>query len=118
MKPQGSRNIYAIVCYLTFVGWLISISALKKMSNSDRIYVAFHLRQMLLLMLLTVAIFLVSMFLFFIHVLGVWLFSTVSLTVSLFWFYLILHTIQGEKKYLPLIGRSGERLLGDMFESI
>jgi len=80
----------AIISYLTLIGWII---ALILHVNNNTAMGAFHLRQMLGLML-------TSLVLSIIPVLGLIL----NLVLLIFWGLGLISAIQGERKPVPLIG--------------
>ncbi len=89
MSSNAGKTV-AIVSYLTLIGWIIAL--VLHLGNKTALG-AFHLRQMLGLML-TALIFSV------IPVVG-WM---LMLALLLFWALGLVSAIQGQKKPLPLIG--------------
>lgn len=116
MNSKSIDKTYGILAYCTLIGWIISIIRVSSSEEEERRFTAFHLRQMLLLMLLGAAVSIVDTILYFIPFVGLILINIISLTVFVCWLMLFIAAVQGEKKYLPVIGKAGENMLGDMFE--
>lgn len=116
MDSNSLNKTYAIICYCTLIGWIISLVQVSSTEGEDRKFTAFHLRQMLILMLVGAAVSIVDTILFFIPFIGVIVINVISILLFLVWLMLIFSAIQGEKKYVPFIGQAGENMLGDMFE--
>jgi uncharacterized membrane protein len=116
MNQSSINKSYAILCYCTLIGWIISIVQVSNKEGSDRLFTAFHLRQMLLLMLIGAGTSVVSTILFFIPYIGLVFINILSVLLVITWFMLIISAANGQKKYIPFIGESGEKMLGDMFE--
>ncbi|MBU0500825.1 MAG: hypothetical protein KJ558_05700 [Gammaproteobacteria bacterium] len=89
MSAIDGRTI-AIIAYLTLIGWIIAL--VLHLGNQSSLG-AFHLRQMLGLML-------TALVLSIIPVVG-WM---LSLALLVFWVLGLVSAIQGEQKPLPLIG--------------
>ncbi|MNK24860.1 Chloroplast import component protein (Tic20) [compost metagenome] len=116
MNSNSIDKTYGIVAYCTLIGWIISIIRVSSSEGEERKFTAFHLRQMLLLMLLGAAVSIAATILYFIPFIGLILINIISLAVFLCWLFLLISAVRGEKKYLPFIGKAGENMLGDMFE--
>lgn len=116
MNSNSIDRTYGILAYCTLIGWIISIIRVSSSEGEERKFIAFHLRQMLLLMLLGAATSIVDTALYFVPFVGLILINIISITVFICWLMLFISAIRGEKKYLPVIGKAGENMLGDMFE--
>ena len=88
-KKSGNGKTYAIVAYITWVGWIIAL--LLNQEKKDEL-ARFHLRQSLLIMLF----WLIS----FIPIVG-WI---IGLAMVVFWIMGLISAINGEKKEVPIIG--------------
>ena len=86
----------AIISYLTIIGWVI---ALIMHNNNKTELGAFHIRQMLGLILLGLALSVLNMLLD-IYILGI----IIQLGMIVLWVLGLLSAIQAEKKPIPLIG--------------
>ncbi len=93
---SDSGKTISIIAYLTLIGWII---ALIMHSNNKTELGAFHLRQMLGIMVVGIAISFVAAFI------GI---STLSWIIQLatfvFWLLGFLGAIKGEKKLVPVLG--------------
>ncbi|AEA44682.1 DUF4870 domain-containing protein [Fluviicola taffensis] len=116
MNQIPINKTYAIISYCTLIGWIVAIIQASSKEENVKHFTAFHLRQMLLLMLIGAAISIISTILFFIPVIGIIGINILSLILFLIWLMLIVSAVRGEKRYIPLVGESGEKMLGDMFE--
>lgn len=116
MNSNSIDRTYGIIAYCTLIGWIISVIRVSSSEGEERKFSAFHLRQMLLLMLLGAAASIAGTILYFVPFVGLLLINIISLSVFVCWLILFISAIRGEKKYLPLIGKAGENMLGDMFE--
>jgi uncharacterized membrane protein len=87
---NDNSKLVAIISYITLIGWIIAL--VLHMNNKTKLG-GFHIRQSLLLMI-------VSIVLNWIPVLG-WI---VSIVLLIFWIMGLISAIQGEEKQLPLIG--------------
>lgn len=86
----------AIISYLTIIGWVI---ALIMHNNNKTELGAFHIRQMLGLILLGLVLSVLNMLLD-IYILGI----IIQLGMIVLWVLGLLSAIQAEKKPIPLIG--------------
>jgi len=107
----------AILSYCTLIGWIIALTQVSSSSSEEeRNFTAFHLRQMLILMLIGAAVSILDTVFFFIPFLGLIVINILSLALFVCWLLCLISAIQGEKRYVPFVGKSGENMLGDMFE--
>jgi uncharacterized membrane protein len=116
MNLKSLNKTNAILAYCTLIGWIISMVRVSSSEGEERKFTAFHLRQMLILMLIGAALSIVDTILFFIPFFGLIVINILSFTLFVCWLILLIAAIQGEKKYVPFVGQAGERMLGDMFE--
>ncbi|WP_341905054.1 hypothetical protein [Fluviicola taffensis] len=115
MKSSFNKT-YAIVSYCTLIGWIIALTQVSSSSGEERKFTAFHLRQMLILMLIGAAVSILDTIFFFIPFLGIIVINILSLAIFICWLICLISAIQGEKRYIPFVGKGGENILGDMFE--
>ncbi|MDJ1485719.1 hypothetical protein QNI16_34885 [Cytophagaceae bacterium YF14B1] len=99
----------AIISYLTLVGFII---ALIMHSSNKTSLGAFHLRQVLLLIIIGIAV----SFIAWIPILGqlVWLVTWLGLFV--FWILGLISAINGEEKPMPLIGVKAQEMFATVFK--
>lgn len=116
MNSKPLNKTVAIVAYCTLIGWIISLVRVSSLEGEERKFAAFHLRQMLLLMLFGAAVSIIDTILFFVPYFG--LFAINVLTIALFvcWLMGLISAVQGRKRAVPFVGKAGENMLGDMFE--
>lgn len=110
------NKTYAIVSYCTLIGWIIALTQVSSTSGEERKFTAFHLRQMLILMLVGAVVSILDTIFFFIPFLGLIVINILSLAIFICWLICLISAIQGEKRYIPFVGKGGENILGDMFE--
>ncbi|MDR0802697.1 hypothetical protein [Fluviicola sp.] len=116
MNSNSYLKTYGILCYCTLIGWIITLIQISSTEGEERKFAAFHLRQMLILMLLGAAVSIVDTILFFIPFIGIIVINIITILLFIIWLLLLLSAIQGQKRYIPVIGQAGENMLGDMFE--
>lgn len=87
----------AIISYLTLIGWII---ALIMHNNNKTDLGAFHLRQMLGIMLVGLALSVIS------NVLGISILSwIIQIAMLALWLLGFIGAVQGEKKLVPVLGQ-------------
>ena len=97
--PDNSKTI-GIVAYLTLIGWII---AYVMHGNNKTEHGAFHLRQMLGILIVGFALYILNVVLAFAigsAILG-WIIQLVMLA---FWLLGFIGALQGEKKPVPVLG--------------
>lgn len=115
MKSSFNKTL-GIVSYCTLIGWIIALTRVSSLSGEERKFTSFHLRQMLILMLIGAMVSILDTIFFFIPFLGPVVINIISLAIFICWLICLISAIQGEKRYIPLVGKGGENMLGDMFE--
>jgi|TARA_R100000479_G_scaffold70100_3_gene33883 uncharacterized membrane protein len=86
----------AIIAYITLIGWII---ALVMHNNNKTALGAYHIRQMLGIMLLGLALSLLG------SLLDIYILSVIlNIGVLVLWILGLIAAIQGEKKPVPLLG--------------
>lgn len=110
------NKTYAILAYCTLIGWIISLIQVSSTTGEERRFTAFHLRQMLILMLMGAAVSIIDTIFFFIPFFGLIVINLLSFALFICWLILLIAAIQGKRKYVPFVGQAGENMLGDMFE--
>ncbi|AHF14731.1 DUF4870 domain-containing protein [Niabella soli] len=112
--PQGindneSKTI-AVISYLTPIGWII---AYVMHHNNKSVFASYHLRQTLLLMLISLGVYVVQTMLLFIPYIG-WLITLFSMVLNIgllvLWVIGLIAAINGEEKPIPLIGEKAQLL--------
>lgn len=94
-SPDNPKTA-AVICYITFIGWLIAWFALY--SNNKTELAIYHLRQTLLLYILLLVI----------NVLGYWAAPAFTIVLDTIWFLLwvwgFFYAIYEKKKPVPIVG--------------
>ena len=116
MNSKTLNKTYAIVAYCTLIGWIISLTKVSSLEGEDRKFTAFHLRQMLVLMLLGAVVSIVDTIFFFVPYFGLFVIYSLSLAFLICCLLGLVAAVQGKRKCVPLVGQAGENILGDMFE--
>lgn len=116
MESNSYNKTYGILSYCTLIGWIIAMVQVSSTTGEERRFTAFHLRQMLILMLVGAAVSIIDTILFFVPFIGAILINTISILLFIIWLMLLISAVRGERKYVPVIGQAGENMLGDMFE--
>ncbi len=116
MNSKSFDKTSAIVAYCTLIGWIISLTRVSSLDGEDRRFTAFHLRQMLILMLLGAVVSILDTIFFFIPYLGAFVINILSLALFICWLMGLIAAIRGNRDGVPFIVRAGENMLGDMFE--
>jgi uncharacterized membrane protein len=116
MNSKSLNKTVAIVAYCTLIGWIIALVRVSSLEGEERKFAAFHLRQMLLLMLLGAAVSIIDTIFFFVPYFGLFVINVFSFTLFICWLSGLISAVQGRKKTIPFVGRAGENMLGDMFE--
>lgn len=98
---QDNGKTVAIISYMTLVGWIIG---LVLHSNNKTSLGAFHLRQMLGLMIVAVAIAILGFPLAFIPFLGWFISLALNIGILVFWILGLVSAANGTEKPLPIIG--------------
>jgi uncharacterized membrane protein len=105
-----------IVAYMTLIGWVVALVINNSKTGAEKQFTAFHLRQMLALLILGFCVQIVNVPLAFIPILG-WLLSIVlSLSVFVLWILGVVSAVNGEKKELPIIGPVIQSTLKNLFD--
>ncbi|PKA84052.1 hypothetical protein ATE92_2222 [Ulvibacter sp. MAR_2010_11] len=89
-----------IIAYVFLIGWIIALV----MHNGNKTeYGAFHIRQMLGIMIVGFALYLLNVALIFAINIGIlsWI---IQIAMLVFWLLGFIGAIQGEKKLVPLLG--------------
>ena len=116
MNSKPFNKVYAIVAYCTLIGWIVSLIRVSALEGEERRFTAFHLRQMLILMLLGSAISIVNTILFFIPYFGLVVINILSFMLFVCWMLGLIAAVRGRQAGVSFIIRAGENMLGDMFE--
>src|SRR6187401_1644388 len=91
----------AIISYLTWIGWIIAFILYN--SNKSRL-AAYHLRQTLALMILSILVYIVQIMLIFIPFLGWTVAILLWIGLVVLWVLGLVAAINGEEKPIPVIG--------------
>src|SRR3989338_2509459 len=98
-SPGNFDKTMGIVAYLSLVGWVIALVQNNDKKGYEKTFTAFHLRQMLGIMIIGFATSVV-----------------LSLGVFAFWILGIVGAANGQRKELPYIGEPIQKMLGKLFE--
>ncbi len=105
-----------IVAYLSLVGWVVALVQNNDKKGYEKSFTAFHLRQMLGLMIIGFCIWIVQIPLALIPIIGFAISVILSLGVLAFWILGIVGAANGQRKELPYIGQVIQSMLGKLFE--
>lgn len=117
-EPNNSSfdKTMGIITYMTLIGWVIALVQNNDKRGAEKQFTAFHLRQMLGLMIIAFGVWIVQIPLVFIPVIG-WLVSmALSIGLLVFWVLAVVGAANGEKNPLPLVGSTIQSLLGSLFD--
>jgi len=106
-SPDNPRTA-AIVCYLTFVGWLIAYFALYGRPKNS--FVAYHLRQTLLLYILTLLVNIIIRFALPADPVAFGLSSAAGVLLFVLWLVGLIHAVNGRQRPIPLIGNWAQQV--------
>jgi len=91
----------AIISYLTWIGWIIAFVLYN--SNKSKL-AAYHLRQTLALMILSILVYIVQIMLIFIPFLGWAVAILLWIGLVVLWVLGLVAAFNGEEKPIPVIG--------------
>lgn len=121
---QELDKTVGIVAYMTLIGWIIALVMNGEKKGEEKSFGAFHLRQMLGLIIFGfgsgIVYAILAMILIFIPVVG-WI-VLVLVQLGLFggllalWIMGVIAASNGEKKQIPIIGGMIHKMLGTTFE--
>lgn len=113
-KESGELDkMMGIVAYMTLVGWVIAlVNNNSETSTEEKRFTAFHLRQMLGLMILGFCCWVIQIPLSLIPLIGFPVSMLLSLGVFVFWILAVIGAANGQTKELPYIGERIQTLLG------
>jgi len=120
METQPSTDNFdktmGIVAYMTLVGWVVALVQSNDKKGPEKEFTAFHLRQMLGLMIIAFCIWIVQIPLSLIPLIGFPFAMLLSLGIFVFWILAVMGAANGQRKELPYIGQPIQSLLGKLFE--
>ena len=115
-REEGSGELdktMGIIAYMTLVGWVIALVQNNNQSGSEeKQFTAFHLRQMLGLMILGFCCWIIQIPLSFIPLIGFPISMLLSLGIFVFWILAVIGAANGSMTELPYIGEPIQKLLG------
>ncbi len=99
-ETSNQGKTIGIIAYLTLIGWII---ALVMNSNEKSDLASFHIRQMLGILLLSFALYILNVFQAFTIGSGIlsWI---IQIAIFVIWLLGFIGAIQGEKKPIPVLG--------------
>lgn len=100
----------AIVSYITIIGWLIAYFAMHKDKKTE--LGSYHLRQTLLLYLVSLAVQIIARIVISITLSGTLatLFYVIYLVIFIFWVIGLIGAANGQKKPIPFIGEKAQSM--------
>lgn len=102
-----------IVAYMTLVGWVIAlVQNNSQKASEEKQFTAFHLRQMLGLMIVAFCCWILQIPLALIPLIGFWISMLLSLAIFVFWILAVIDAANGLTRELPYIGNPIQTLLG------
>lgn len=105
-----------IVAYMTLIGWVVALVLNNEKKGAEKQFAAFHLRQMLGLMILGFCTWIVQIPLAFIPFIG-WLASfCLSLGLLALWIVCVIGAVNGEKKQIPVFSGMVDSLFKNTFD--
>ena len=109
---QDNEKTIGLVAYLTIIGWIIAYVMHNKNKTE---YGAFHIRQMLGLVLLSLGVWILNMVIAFAGIPFVgWLTWLLNIGILVLWVMGFIGAVQGEKKLVPVLGQ----MFQDWFKSV
>ena len=105
-SPDNPRTT-AVICYITFIGWLIAFFGLFPSKKTS--LAAFHLRQALLLHIFSFILKVLYSFLPY-SIPAMILIAVLAITLFIAWFRAFIDALNGIEKPLPLIGSMAQSL--------
>ena len=106
-----------IVAYMTLIGWIIALVMNGDKRGEEKSFNAFHLRQMLGLIITGIACSIViSMLVFMMPFLAMLLNLLVFGGLLAFWIMGVIAASNGQKKEVPVLGTMYQNMFGTAFE--
>jgi len=110
-SPDHPRTT-AVVAYITFIVWLISYFALYP--NKRTAFSAFHLRQALMIHLISLLLKIAYSFTIYGGMLSFYIISALSIGLFVLWVIGIVNALNGKEKPLPIIGSMAQNMFRNM----
>ncbi len=98
----------AVVCYITLIGWLIARFAIFPQSH-DKL-TAFHLRQTLLLHLLSITLNFIAAVTFWPTGESKWIIGILGAILLVMWLIGLFAAVDGKEKAVPVVGPLAQKL--------
>ena len=109
----GDDKTIAIIAYLTLIGFIVAV--ILHMNKKTKLG-AYHLRQMLGLILTALVVGLCGIVLLFIPILGWLCHWALMVAVFVLWLFGLIAAINGEMKPTPLLGEHYQKWFGTAFD--
>lgn len=106
-SPDNPKTA-GIVCYLTFIGWLIAYFALY--GDPKTAFSAYHLRQTLLLHIITASVNIIIRFGLPTGMLSFVVSTAVGIMLFMLWLTGVIHAANGRMRPIPLIGVPAQKI--------
>jgi uncharacterized membrane protein len=109
-------KMMGLVAYMTLIGWVVALVQNNDKTGEEKRFTAFHLRQMLGLMIVAFCVWILQVPLLFVPLLG-WLISmalSVALLVS--WILAVVGAANGEKREIPFLGPFIQATFKNLFD--
>ena len=109
-SPDNPKTA-GVVCYITIIGWLLAYFALYRNNKSS--FAAFHLRQALLLHILSFFLNILSLFALWNRIPYVIVFVFAGILFIL-WLIGAFDAINGKERPVPLVGKLAQSIFSDL----
>lgn len=105
-----------LVAYMTLIGWVVALVQNNEKTGEEKRFTAFHLRQMLGLMIIAFCVWILQIPLLVIPFLG-WLLSmALSVGLLIMWILAVIGAANGEKREIPFVGVLIQSTLKNLFD--
>jgi len=105
--PGIDGKTISIISYFTWVGWIIAFILYN--SNKSQL-AAYHLRQTLALMILSILVYIIQIMLIFIPFLGWAIICLLWIGLVVLWVLGLVAAVNGQEKPIPVIGNLAQNI--------
>ena len=105
--PGIDGKTISIISYFTWVGWIIAFILYN--SNKSQL-AAYHLRQTLALMILSILVYIIQIMLIFIPSLGWAIICLLWIGLVVLWVLGLVAAVNGQEKPIPVIGNLAQNI--------
>lgn len=110
-SPDNPKTA-GLVCYLSFIGWLIAYFALYEGSKS--VFAAYQIRQTLLLHIITCVIQLLVHSFFAASAYFIEIAAMVGIGLFFLWLTGLFHAVNGRMRPIPLVGKTAQKIFAGL----